>query len=64
MGQHIFDDFAAVQYLTWAIEEIDQLGNPLASQHARSALAELTRAQREAEAMLVVIQENQWPQRP
>ena len=29
---------AAVQYLTWALEEIEKAGNKKAAQHARSAL--------------------------
>ena len=63
MGQQIVDPFPAMQYLTWAIEEIDKIGHPLASRHARNALAELKRTQREAEAMLIVIRDKQWPQR-
>ncbi|WP_167381145.1 hypothetical protein [Bradyrhizobium arachidis] len=34
-------DAAAVQYLTWALEEIHKLGQPKAAVHVRIALAEL-----------------------
>jgi hypothetical protein len=35
------DFHTAVQYLTWALEEIDKFGNPKAAGHARIALEEL-----------------------
>jgi hypothetical protein len=33
--------YAAVQYLTWALEEIEKFGHPKAALHARIALDEL-----------------------
>jgi len=35
------DAQAAIQYLTWALEEIEKTGNRKAAQHARLALDEL-----------------------
>jgi hypothetical protein len=35
---------AAIQLLVWAIEEIEKAGNPLAAEHARSALRDMQRA--------------------
>jgi hypothetical protein len=35
---------AAIQLLVWAIEEIERAGNPLAAEHARSALRDMQRA--------------------
>ena len=39
---------AAVQYLTWALEEIEKDGHARAALHARSALEELRSVQRSA----------------
>jgi hypothetical protein len=33
---------AAVQYLIWALEEIDKIGNQKAAEHARIAMEELS----------------------
>ena len=35
---------AAIQYLTWAIEEIEKAGNAKAADHARTALKSLQAA--------------------
>lgn len=63
MGRKVIEPFTAMQYLTWAIEEIDQFGHPLASHDARRALAELKSTQRDAETRMNFIRENLWPQR-
>ena len=39
---------AAVQYLTWALEEIEKLGHPKAARDARTALNELCGGARES----------------
>ena len=38
------DNKTAMQYLVWALEEIEKTGNEKAAQHARSALAALQEA--------------------
>ena len=43
------DTEAAVQYLTWALEEIEKFGHPKAALHARIALGELGSARRSAD---------------
>ena len=35
---------AAIQYLTWALEQIELFGHQKAEEHTRAALDELTRA--------------------
>lgn len=40
---------AALQYLTWALEELEKCGHPKAALHARMALEELRSGYRPAD---------------
>lgn len=44
------DADAATQYLIWALEEIEKIGNKKATHHARLAIKELRRAVRSDKA--------------
>ena len=41
MGQNPDANSAAIQYLIWALEELEQTGDQKAAHHARMALKEL-----------------------
>ena len=49
MMQPATEAFAAMQYLIWAIEEIDKINDRSAAHHARKALAELRRTLQKAD---------------